>query len=176
MRAVPILLASLITALPLGACGRDAPAAASKGANAPIYSNPADAEIDKATDDAIRTLPVFWSKFNSHSAGYGDFRIKVTRPTDDGAGEERIWMTVAEFTPGKQIKGRLSNEPAQLKKLHQGSLIEVDPSRIVDWMYTAGGKAYGHYTTRALMKLANPEQRAQVAAFLAPTPLEPTSH
>lgn len=176
MRIAVIALVALLTTVPLSGCGQQDAAAASKDADAPIYSNPADAGIRKATDEAVGTLPVFWSKFNAHAPGYGDFRIKVALPTDDGVGEERIWMTVAEITPDKQIRGRLSNEPAQLKKLHQGSPVEVDQSRIVDWMYTVGGKAYGHYTTRAMTRLANPEQQAEVAAFLAPTPLEPTSN
>ena len=139
---------------------------------AAIVSNANDEALLSAEAEAQKTLPVFWSKFDARAPEYGDFQLKVGLPTDDGRGEEFVWMTVNEVTADQQIHGRISDEPTAMRKLHRGSAVAVDPSLIADWTYTKNGKAYGHFTTRALMKSANPEQRAQAEALLAPTPLE----
>jgi uncharacterized protein YegJ (DUF2314 family) len=174
-RNVPKAVISLGLALTcLGAaeaCARETPQDESV-----IYSRAGDAVVASAQADAQKSLPLFWSKFDAKAPGYADFKLKVSLPTDDGHGTERLWMLVLSRTADHQVIGRLANRPVRLKKLALGSTIEVDPSRIADWSYEKNGKQYGNFTTRALFPRASPQQRVEAQAMLSPTPLESETH
>jgi len=151
-------------------------AACSQASDRAFYSDVDDQKLQAARDLAVKTLPQFWAKFAANAPGYSAFLLKVGLPTDDGRGEEEIWMQVERRTDDGDAVGLLANQPFHLSKLHAGSRIEVAPSRFVDWSYTKDGKTYGQYSTRALYERASPEQRAEVDVKLAPTPLEPETN
>ena len=60
--------------------------------------------------------------------------------------------------------------------MRQGVEVQVPSAKVADWMYVKDRKMFGHYTTRAQLDLASPEERAQLVALLAPKPLEPGDH
>lgn len=136
------------------------------------YSAADDPALVAAEDEALTHLPRFWQLYDVKPIGYSDFVLKVGLPTADGRGDEFIWMTVLERLPEGDIVGELANEPVEIADLRAGSTIQVSPSRVIDWSYTVGGKAYGHFTTRALFPRMSPATRAEVEATLSPTPLE----
>lgn len=135
-----------------------------------IYTD-GGAELDKARAEAVRTLPTFWTKFYAKTPDTSDFALKVKLATDDGKGSEYIWAEPIRQT-GDIVVVRLVNEPVHVKSLKYGSEVRSNVSDIWDWSYFKGERAYGHFTTRVLMKEANPQERAEFEALAAPTPLE----
>ena len=130
-----------------------------------------DQRIAAAVREARRTLPIFWSVLGRKDPANSRFNIKVGFPTDDGIGREVLWIAVDDFKNG-EVFGRLASTPRGIAKLKEAMPIRIPAERVEDWTYTRGGKAYGHYTMRAMMGLASPEQRAEAAKILAPAPLE----
>lgn len=158
---------ALAAAFLLAGCDPAPPQPLSEGM---IYTD-GGAELDKARAEALRTLPTFWSKYYAKSADTTDFSLKVRLPTDDG-GSEYFWAEPIRKT-GEVVVVRLLNDPVKVSGVQYGSEVRAPLSEIWDWTYSKGGRAYGHFTTRVLLKEAVPEQRAQAKDFFSATPLEP---
>ncbi|MCX7589200.1 DUF2314 domain-containing protein [Phenylobacterium sp. 58.2.17] len=135
-----------------------------------IFSDEQDAQVVAASNEARKSLPVFWAKFEAKPAGYGHYAVKAAFKTRAGA-TENIWVNVIGRADGK-VTGELANEPYDLGDLKVGDQVEVDEAAITDWQYSKGDKLYGHFTTRALTARANAAQRAQSAELFSPQPLE----
>jgi uncharacterized protein YegJ (DUF2314 family) len=135
-----------------------------------IFSEEQDAAVAAASNEARKSLPVFWAKFDAKPAGYGDYAVKAAFKTRGGS-TENIWVNVIGRADGT-VTGELANEPYDLSALKLGDQVEVDETAISDWQYSKGGKLYGHFTTRALTARANAAQRAQSAELFSPQPLE----
>lgn len=127
------------------------------------------AELDAAHAEAVKTLPVFWSKFYAKAPELSEFAIKVELPTPDG-GSEAIWAEPIREAKDEVVV-RLLNDGERLP-LKFGAEVRAPAAKIWDWTYTKDGKAYGHFTTRVLLKQATPDQRAQAEGMFSPTPLE----
>ncbi|MFZ5718276.1 MAG: DUF2314 domain-containing protein [Pseudomonadota bacterium] len=165
-----LLLAVALSGAPFAACS--APADPGKEtAEDLINVRPDDAAVEKAKAEARGSLGLFWSKFDGREAGVSRFSVKVGLPVKDG-GVEHLWATPLS-RDAEIVVVRLANDPVYIEDLEYGQEIEVAPALISDWSYEKNGKLYGHFTTRALMRTATPEQRAQVQDLLSPTPLEP---
>jgi uncharacterized protein YegJ (DUF2314 family) len=128
------------------------------------------AELDNARAEAVRTLPTFWEKFYAKAPETSDFALKVKLDTNDGGGEY-IWGEPIRRTDDVVVV-RLMNDPVYVKDVKFGSEVRAKLSDIWDWTYTKRERAYGHFTTRVLMKEATPQERAEFEALAAPTPLE----
>ena len=127
------------------------------------------AALSAARAEALATLPVFWSKFYARSPDLSEFGVKIELPTTDG-GSEAIWgVPVREAKD--EVVVRLLNDGERLP-LKFGAEVRAPESKIWDWTYTKDGKAFGHFTTRVLLKQATLEQRAQAEGMFSPTPLE----
>ena len=139
-----------------------------------VHTTDDDAAVNGAIQEARRTLPVFWEKYEAQAAGYDAFALKVGLDAD-GGGVEHIW--VSDITrEGDKVFGHVANDPVDIATLSNRDRVEVEIQRVSDWQYTRDGKLYGHFTTRALFPKANPEQRAMAAELFAPTPLEAGSN
>jgi uncharacterized protein YegJ (DUF2314 family) len=164
-----MLLRSLAGVAALAALAACSP----KGENVAFFS-PDDAKMNAATRQARETLPVFWSKVDANDPTISNRLVKVGLPnTHDSL--EHIWMTV-EGHSGLAVRGRLANDPVDLPNLHYKDALTVETSKISDWSYTKAGKQFGGFTLRAMLDKAEPEERQQLEATLAPTPLEPDAH
>jgi uncharacterized protein YegJ (DUF2314 family) len=136
-----------------------------------LRSSAHDPALIAARKQARDTLPIFQAKFRAHADDYSRFAVKAMFRTDDGRGEEALWVAVFEMADGK-VRGRLASAPVAIKGLRPGQPVEFDASHVVDWQYVKGGHAYGHFSTRALMARVSAAERAEAMGFLAPTPLE----
>lgn len=137
------------------------------------FVNPTDRAAATAEAEAKRSLPTFWSKYDARAPGYSNFVLKVRLPADEPEAFEVIWARVVRQEPGA-IVVKLANVPVAMSALHLGSEVVVQPDQIADWSYELNGKAYGHFITRVVMKDFEPNERAELEAYLAPTPLEPS--
>ncbi|WP_293456872.1 DUF2314 domain-containing protein [Phenylobacterium sp.] len=165
----------VLAALAVAACADPAEPARAQS-DTTVRSSARDPALDAARKQATDALPVFWAKFNAHAEGYSRFAVKALFPTDDGRGQEALWIAVFEVAPDGKVRGRLASAPEAIKNLQPGQPVEFQPSRIVDWQYVKDGRAYGHFSTRAMMSRVSAAERAEASAFLAPTPLEAGDH
>jgi len=154
-------------ALAVAACERPAPP--TPLSEQVIYPN-GTAELNAARQEALKTLPVFWSKFYGKPVDVSDFAVKVEFAVPEG-GSEGIWGEPIRQT-SDEVVVRLLNDGDRLPDLKFGAEVRAPLSKIWDWTYTKDGKMYGHFTTRVLLKEATPEQRAQAEGMFSPTPLE----
>lgn len=129
-----------------------------------------DPAVAESIKDAVRTLDVFWDKFDTRAAGADSFVVKLAMRAPDGY-VEYVWADLIRHSDS-EVVARLAVDPVHLKDLAFGSEVRVSPQLISDWGYEKGGKLYGHFTTRALISHMTPEQLAMVKDQLAPTPLE----
>jgi uncharacterized protein YegJ (DUF2314 family) len=166
------LVCAGLAALALCACGpaqTAAPAANGKGDEVVNFAG-GDAEMNAAIAAARKTLPVFWKHLEAHPEMAEDHSLKVAMPVD-GGGREHIWVGHIQAQGGK-ITGQLANAPDSLPGLKLGSPVSFTQDQISDWSYTKGGKLYGHYTTRIVIKHIDPAEAAQVRAMLSENPVE----
>jgi uncharacterized protein YegJ (DUF2314 family) len=133
----------------------------------PVITPIGDAAIDKAEEDARASLEQFWAWANKHPENAKASLVKVALDSDGGP-IEALWMNELRLVDG-QIRGQLVNEPMLFPKLHKGSYIEVDPSRVTDWSIVWRGKHYGEFTTRVMLDRAHPANEADIRAALAGT-------
>ncbi len=132
-----------------------------------------DPAVAASTKEAVKTLDVFWSKFAQQDPGSSQFSVKLALKADDGY-VEHIWARLVSHTD-REVVAKIADDPVHLKGIVFGSEVRVSKALISDWGYEKGGKMFGYYTTRALLPLATPDQRAEAAARLSPTPLEPVT-
>jgi uncharacterized protein YegJ (DUF2314 family) len=170
-RIAALTLVVALSAPTLQACSDRAPVAESETLIEPPPDDPA---VLAAMKQAIDTQNVFWTKFDAREPGVTNYAVKLGMTGSDGY-KEFIWAEPIR-REGGEVVARLANEPVHLTGLQLGSEVRVKQDLVFDWTYEKGGKAFGHFTTRALMRHATPAQRAETEGLLAPTPLEPSAH
>jgi len=166
------LLCAGLAALTLCACGpaqTASPPQQGKGDEIVNFTDD-DAEMNAAIAKARATLPVFWKHLAAHPEMAQDHSLKVGLPAT-GGGHEHIWVGHIQ-AKGDKITGLLANEPNALPGLKLGSPVTFTQGQISDWAYTKGGKLYGHYTTRVVIKHIDPAEAAPVRAMLSENPVE----
>lgn len=168
MMAVKLAMIAAV-AIGVAACGQAEPV--QPLSEKMIYSD-GGAELDKARAEALRTLPIFWAKFYGKAPDTSEFAIKVKLLADDGSGGEYIWGEPIRQV-GDVVVVRLMNDPVHVKTVKFGSEVRSQVSDIWDWAYIKGDRAYGHFTTRVLIKDATAQEREEFQALAAPNPLEP---
>jgi uncharacterized protein YegJ (DUF2314 family) len=159
------VLAALLVA---GACTRTAEAD-----DEIMLIDPDDKAVNQAKGEAVRTLPVFWSKFDAKDQGASLYLVKVALHAK-GGGDEIVWAEPLQHAPDEVVV-RIANRPIYLAEPKLHDVIHVPPEDLVDWSYEKNGKLYGNFVTRSTMSRAKPEERAFMEAHLAPTPLESES-
>lgn len=79
---------------------------------------------------------------------------------DTPKGGEHIWIDEVTFIENNYF-GVVDNLPESTTEVHLGDTIQIDKSRISDWMYLEKGKLYGGYTVRVLRKRMTPAEQKQ---------------
>ena len=107
-----------------------------------------DPEKIAATEEARRTLPLFWKAFDNPAPDECDFALKFNlNPREDA---EFIWAYDLKREDGR-IYGKLGNEPFQ-PGYSPDQFYEINPDDIVDWTYYKAGVAQGHFITRVMFR------------------------
>lgn len=118
-----------------------------------------DKDMNAAIEKANQTLADFNKALSNPKAEAQ--ALKVQFPYSDG--NEHMWVGNIEFKDGK-YSGILNNDPEYVTEYKSGDKIEIDPSKISDWMYLENGKLFGGYTIRVLRDQMSEEERKQFDA------------
>ena len=148
MRHVAVaLLLALLPALSSGQAKRDE--------NEVILVPNADREMQKAIDEARRTLDEFLALSANPPPGVSGMKLKVM--ITDRNGTEHFWVTPFRRR-GADFQGTLANEPKIVRNVRAGQQIDFKRSEITDWGYVRDGKQFGSYTVCVLLKRAPKDQ------------------
>ena len=70
-----------------------------------------------------------------------------------------MWIEVTKWE-GEKVKGLLKNEPFNIPKLHGGQIVEIDESKIFDYIRRLpDGTQTGNETGAILEKMQGEEER-----------------
>jgi uncharacterized protein YegJ (DUF2314 family) len=121
---------------------------------------------EKEMDAAIARARGEVDQFISELAKPTGTNHAVKAPVQDAGKTERFWLTDLTYSAGK-FEGTINNEPGIVKNVRMGQKRSVAKQEISDWMYMRGGKMYGNYTMRQLLKAMPDEEAAKFRALLA---------
>jgi len=93
-----------------------------------------------------------------------DHAVKV--PIKDAGRVEHFWLTDVVYSAGN-FNGTINNDPGIVKNVKIGDKRSVSKQDISDWMYMRGGKMYGNYTMRPLLKAMPADEAAKYRSVLA---------
>jgi uncharacterized protein YegJ (DUF2314 family) len=114
-----------------------------------------DAEMNAAFGKARHNFPAF---LRALDAGQGDpqsFAVKLR--IVDGDSVEYFWAFEVKRS-GEKFTGTLNNEPEQVHNVQNGQSMTFAASEVYDWMYRAGDKFIGNYTTCILIAHEPPDE------------------
>ncbi len=118
-----------------------------------------DKEMNAAITKANETLNDFNASLTNPKAQNQALKVEFT----NSSGTEHMWIGNVVFKDGK-YSGILNNDPEYVKEYKSGDKIDIDPSKISDWMYLENGKLYGGYTIKVLRNRMSEEERKQFDA------------
>lgn len=159
----------LLTALPLSAASLLAleisQAQSSSGgsrADSPAYVHVHDSDkaMEQAVHQAQRSLGKFMAALTSPKPGQTGFAVKRRCIAGDKC--EHIWLADLHFD-GRVLRGRVDNNPVDIKSLRVGQKVTVRPEEISDWMYVENGQLVGGYTVRAYYRNLPAAEKRQFA-------------
>lgn len=101
-----------------------------------------DPAMQAGMDEARRRLPEFLEVWRAHE-GKGAFTVKARFETC-GVGEY-MWI-VLKSVDGESMSGELASRPRLAKDLHEGQMVTVPMSAVMDWAYGVPGKGDGPFT------------------------------
>jgi uncharacterized protein YegJ (DUF2314 family) len=117
-----------------------------------------DKEMERAVENAQRSLGFFMAALRAHKNGDGVFEIK--KAFVDGDKVEHIWIRGVTYD-GKRFHGKVDNQPVEVNNTHLGQHVTVAPQEVDDWSFVKDGKLIGAYTTRVLYARLTPEEKAE---------------
>ncbi|CAC9972874.1 YegJ family protein [Flavobacterium panici] len=118
-----------------------------------------DKEMNAAIEKANQTLNDFNIGLSNPKAQSQALKVAFT----DSNGTEHMWVGNVEFNNGK-YSGILNNDPEFVTEYKAGDKIDIDSSKISDWMYLENGKLFGGYTIKVLRNRMTDEERKQFDA------------
>lgn len=118
-----------------------------------------DKEMSEAIKKANQTLTDFNSALQNPKIEVKSLKVKF----ETANGNEHIWLSNIEYKDGKYW-GILDNEPEYITEYKIGDKIEIDNSKISDWMYLENGKLFGSYTIKLLRSRMTENERNQFDA------------
>lgn len=119
-----------------------------------------DKEMAEAIEKANQTLTDFNAVLSNPKIEVKSLKVKFE--TSNGGGEH-IWLTDVQYKDGR-YSGTLDNEPEYITEYKIGDKIEVDNSKISDWMYIENGKLFGGHTIKLLRVRMTEAEREQFDA------------
>jgi uncharacterized protein YegJ (DUF2314 family) len=130
--------------------------ASGKSSYANVSDN--DKQMDRAVENAQRTLGFFMAALKAKKNGDTVFEIK--KGFIDGDKVEHLWIKRVTYD-GKNFHGEIDNRPNEVSNVHLGEHVTVAPRDVTDWMFLKDGKLIGGYTTRVLYARLSPEDKAE---------------
>jgi uncharacterized protein YegJ (DUF2314 family) len=121
---------------------------------------------EKEMNDAIARARSEVDSFISELAKPTGNDHAVKAPIEDKGKFEHFWLTDVVFQNG-EFKGTINNEPGIVGNVKIGQKWTVKKNDVSDWMFMRGGKMYGNYTMRPLLKTMPAAQAAQMRSLLA---------
>lgn len=119
-------------------------------------------EMDAAIARARSEIDSFIAEM---SKGTGtDFSVKVG--IEDKEETEHFWLKDIVYRNGK-FEGVIDNDPGLISNVKRGQRWSAKQSEISDWLFMRGGKMYGNYTLRPLLKTMPEEKAAKLKSILA---------
>ena len=126
------------------------------GEQMPIYfaSNEED-YMQRAFEQARESFRYFWRElyWERHRVVPGlDFAMVKICFLDVVDGEEvgeHMWINDIDFD-GETISGTLVNEPDAVQNVKNGDRVNAKIDEMSDWMFAAGGRAYGGFSVQAM--------------------------
>ena len=119
-------------------------------------------EMDAAIARARSEVDSFIAEL---SKGNGtNFAVKV--PIEDKGETEHFWLTDIAYQNGK-FEGVIGNDPGIVTNVKSGQKWTVKKSEISDWLFMRGGKMYGNYTIRPLLKTMSEKEAAKFRSIMA---------
>ena len=122
----------------------------------------ADKELLEITQNAQRTLYIFFQHLNAPGAKEHDFYVKFPFSTDQSADAdaEQVWLTGIRFKDGTYT-GVLANEPAHIGGMSKGDTVVFGVDAITDWMFVKDGKIAGGRSIRYLLEKTPENERTE---------------
>jgi uncharacterized protein YegJ (DUF2314 family) len=164
MRALVLLLSAVLLVAPISAAAQEEP-------DNIVLVDADDREMNAARDQARAKLPEFWRRYEADDQVRSTAALKVGFRDADQT--EFMWVGGLERLPDGKVRGQLNNTPMMVSNVREGQQVTVDPADIFDWSYERGGKAWGHFTTRVLLRRAPADETAQYEGYFSDTPVEP---
>ncbi len=79
---------------------------------------------------------------------------------------EHFWLSDVVYRDG-EFQGTIGNDPGIVTNVTFGQSWTIKKAEISDWMFMRGGKMYGNYTMRPLLKTMPAEEAEQYRSMLA---------
>ncbi|KUJ61969.1 hypothetical protein AR687_10450 [Flavobacteriaceae bacterium CRH] len=115
-----------------------------------------DEEMNAAITKANQTLNDFNVALSNPEIEDPALKVQFQNSTD----VEHMWIGEIEYNDGK-YSGILTNEPEYITEYKMGDKINIDNSKISDWMYIENGKLVGGFTIKVLRNRMNEDERKQ---------------
>lgn len=151
-RRVIIALLALLVA---SGCGGAAPGTL-------VGSGYDENEMDAAIARARSEVESFIREL-AHPTG-SDHAVKA--PIEHAGKTEHFWLIDVSFENGA-FRGTINNEPSVVSNVKLGQSWSIRKTDISDWMFLRGGKMYGNYTIRPLLKTMPKNEAAAYRSLLA---------
>lgn len=154
-----LLLFAMLGILDLAAgCGSSRPD------NPPIVSvDENDAAMNGAIQRARQEVGTFIQALQNPRPNQSTFAVK--KEFTEGDTSEHMWI-VSPTYDGSAFRGRLDNEPGELKNVKLGDAVTISPKEISDWMYVEDDKLVGGYTIRVLRDRLSADEKREHDASL----------
>jgi uncharacterized protein YegJ (DUF2314 family) len=118
-----------------------------------------DTEMNQAMAQARASLTDFRQAVRNPGSSKSKFSMKVK--VADGEAIEYIWVAEPALV-GQGFRGRVANEPIEVRTVSVGQSVEFQPEQVSDWMYLEDGVLRGGFTIRVLLDRVSPEERARM--------------
>lgn len=132
--------------------------AGSAGSPAYVHVHDADKAMDEAVHEAQRTLGKFTAALTKPQPGQTGFSVKKRCTMGDKC--EHLWLTAVHFD-GRDLRGKVDNNPVELKTPRLGEEVTVQPEEITDWMYVENGRLVGGSTLRVYYSRLSAAEKKQ---------------
>ena len=119
-----------------------------------------DAEMNAAIKRARESVQTFLKYLVARKPNQTHFSVKKPFPVGNDGGNEHLWINDLRYD-GKQLYGRISNTPVDLRSLKSGDPVSLLPSEISDWMILEDGAIVGGFTFRVLWKRMTLQEQIQ---------------
>ncbi len=116
-----------------------------------------DPQMNRAILKSRKTVDVFIAALKSPKLGQENFSVK--KPFKEGEITEHMWLSDLSFD-GRKFKGRVANDPIDVKNVKLGDVATVGKTEISDWNFSDNGKLIGGESIRLLYsRLSAPEKK-----------------